>query len=81
MSQSRERQVLQGTDLSGLNVWYESSMDVSNPPTDAELTAAFGAVEDGFLGLLDDDGAGENVWVCARVGGTWRYAGPMGTAV
>lgn len=51
--------------------------NVSNPPTDAELDAGFGtpaAVGEGFLGLVDDNNAATNVWLCASVGGAWWYA-------
>lgn len=50
--------------------------DVSSPPTETELTGAFGTPGDlgnGFVGFIDDDGAGATVWLCAVVGGSWWY--------
>jgi hypothetical protein len=41
--------------------------DVSTPPTDAELDTAFGTpatVGGGFIGVVDDNGAGNNLYVC-----------------
>jgi len=51
--------------------------DVTNPPTDAELDTAFGApatVGAGFVGILDDNGAGATVYICASDGANWWYA-------
>lgn len=53
-----------------------SDDDVSSPPTDAELDAAFGTpatVGDGFVGLLDDNGAGASVYLVASDGTNWWY--------
>ena len=53
-----------------------SSDDVSNPPTDAELDTAFGQpsdVMDGFIGVLDDNGAGTTMWLCVAVNGAWWF--------
>lgn len=50
--------------------------DVSNPPTDAELDTAFGSAADlynGFIGLVDDNGAGTTVWLCTVVNDSWFY--------
>ena len=50
--------------------------DVSDPPTDGELDSAFGTpatVGDGFLGLVDDDGAGTKVWLCVALNSKWWY--------
>lgn len=51
-----------------------SDDDVSSPPTDAELTTAFGTQNDGFLGVLDDGGAGATVYVVVRKNSAWWYA-------
>lgn len=55
-----------------------SRANVSNPPTDAELDGAFGtpaAVGAGFVGLVDDNGAGAAVWVVYSDGTNWWYEG------
>jgi len=46
-------------------------------PTDAELDAAFGTpatVGSGWVGLVDDNGAGARMWICASDGTNWWYA-------
>lgn len=53
-----------------------STANVGNPPTDAELDAVFGtpaANGTGFLAILDDNGAGTNVWLVAGNGTNWYY--------
>lgn len=52
-----------------------STDNVSNPPTDAELTIAFGYQPDGFTGLVDDNDAGATIWKIWRAGGQWWYEG------
>ena len=51
--------------------------NVSNPPTEAELTSAFGnspvQLGSGFIGLVDDAGAETSVWLCLTSGTTWWY--------
>ena len=50
--------------------------DVSNPPTDVELDAVFGtaaAVGTGFVGVVDDNGAGANVYLVVSDGSNWWY--------
>lgn len=50
--------------------------NVSNPPTDAELDTAFGqpaALGEGYGGIVDDNGAGANVWLCYVAGTAWWY--------
>jgi hypothetical protein len=47
--------------------------NVSNPPTDAELTAAYGAQADGFVKLLDDGGAGTTVYLVFRANSKWWH--------
>lgn len=52
--------------------------DVADPPTDAELDTAFGdptALNAGFIGILDDAGAGTDVYICWTTGnaGEWYY--------
>jgi hypothetical protein len=49
--------------------------NVSNPPTDAELDAAFGApatVGSGFVAILNDAGAGAHVYLVASTGIAWH---------
>lgn len=53
-----------------------SDANVSSPPTDAELDAAFGdasTLYDGFAGLVDDNGAGTAVWLVYVKGSAWWY--------
>lgn len=53
-----------------------STNDVSSPPTDAELDAAFGEPADvgaGFTALLDDDGADTDVYLVTTNGTSWFY--------
>lgn len=48
--------------------------DVSNPPTDAELDAAFGtpaAVGSGWSVFIDDGGGGSNFYLVASDGTNW----------
>ena len=50
--------------------------NVSNPPTAAELTAAFGdpaTLAHGTVRLVDDAGAGTAVWLVCAVNGAWWY--------
>jgi hypothetical protein len=60
--------------LSGRSHNY--SDDNVTTPTDAELDTAFGTpatVGAGFVGVLDDAGAGANVWLVASDGTNWWY--------
>jgi hypothetical protein len=53
-----------------------STSNVSSPPTDAELDTAFGTpatVGAGFLGLVDDAGAGSAVYLVGSDGTNWWY--------
>lgn len=53
-----------------------SDANVSSPPTDAELDSEFGtpaAVGNGFVALLDDNGADTNVYLVASNGTSWWY--------
>lgn len=52
--------------------------NVSNPPTDAELNTAFGNAADlpeGFVGIVDDSGAGIAVWLCIQSNNDWHTLG------
>lgn len=51
-----------------------STADVSNPPTSAELTSAFGEATNGFRAVVDDGGAGTNIYLVERLGDVWLYA-------
>lgn len=54
-----------------------STDDVSSPPTDAELDSAFGTpatVGTGFIGVVDDAGAGSAFYVCCSDGTNWWYS-------
>jgi len=55
-----------------------STANVSNPPTDAELDSAFDTpanLPTGFIGLVDDNGAGTTLWVVVADGSNWWYVG------
>lgn len=68
-------------NTNGAAVWVHvgramSTANVSNPPTDADLDSAFGTpatVGAGFSALLDDNGAGTNVYHVASNGTNWFY--------
>lgn len=52
------------------------SDDVSDPPTDAELDAAFGqpaTLGEGFMGMVDDNDAQTKMWLAVTGGSTWWY--------
>lgn len=51
-----------------------SDANVSATPAASELYAAFGTQNDGFLGVLDDGGAGATVYVVVRKNSAWWYA-------
>lgn len=53
-----------------------SEADTSNPPSDAELDAAFGTPADvgaGFSVLLNDAGGSSNVYLVMSDGTKWWY--------
>ena len=53
-----------------------SDANVSNPPTDAEIDAAFDTpanVGDGYAAFIDDNGAGANLWLVVSDGTNWWY--------
>ncbi len=53
-----------------------STANVSSPPTDAELDSAFGAPADvgaGFMGTVDDNGAGTAGYIVWSDGANWFY--------
>jgi hypothetical protein len=65
-----------GADWIAVGMLPVSTDNVTNPPTDAELDTAFGtpaAVGAGFTALLDDNGAGANVYHVASDGTNWWY--------
>jgi len=54
-----------------------SDADVSGTPTDAEIDAAFGTPSEvgaGFVGIIDDAGAGSQDYIVASDGTNWWYA-------
>lgn len=53
-----------------------SNANVSNPPTDAELDAEFGAASglyNGFSAIIDDSGSGTTVWFVVVKNSAWWY--------
>jgi hypothetical protein len=57
-----------------------SYANVSNPPTDAELTAQFGAQPDGFASAIDDNAAATNCYLTLRASSAWWiFAGSKAT--
>lgn len=54
----------------------QSNDDVASPPTQAELVTAFGAAAnngDGFIALVDDNGADANMYVVVGNGTSYHY--------
>ena len=59
----------------GLNTKV-STDDVADPPTDANLDAAFGtpvALGAGFVGIVDDNSGDTDVWLCYTSDTSWFY--------
>jgi pyruvate/2-oxoacid:ferredoxin oxidoreductase beta subunit len=55
-----------------------STDDVASPPIPADLDTAFGSaatVGTGFVGVVDDAGAGATVWLIVSDGTSWWYEG------
>lgn len=51
-----------------------STANVSNPPTDAELDAAFGAPSEFYdVAVINDNGAGTLYWLVVSDGTSWLY--------
>lgn len=51
-----------------------SANDVANPPTEAEMTTAFGTPATrgaGWMGVIWDGGAGANFYLCVSNGANW----------
>lgn len=72
----REEEVV--TDVTGTAVTgTHSTANVSSPPTDAELDAAFGtpaSVGSGFVATLDDAGTGTTMYLVASDGTNWWHS-------
>lgn len=65
-----------GTTWKALGL-VKSVANVSNPPTDAELDALFGTpatLPTNFGAIIDDNGAGANLWLVYAVGTRWGYS-------
>lgn len=61
------------TDVTGGGAVY-SDDNVSNPPSEAEINTAFGTAATagaGFIGVIDDSGAGTNVYFVVSTGAKW----------
>ncbi len=55
-------------------LFTSSNYDVASPPTDAELTAAFGHKSKGFAAIVFDDGGTAAAYFCVKgPSGTWWY--------
>lgn len=57
-----------------------SNANVSDPPSDAELDAAFGTpatVGAGFLAVIDDNGGDTDVRIVASNGTSWWYSAKL----
>lgn len=51
-----------------------SKLNVSNPPSEAELDEAFGSKPSGWAGFVIDGGGAGVVWLCIRsTSGLWYY--------
>lgn len=60
----------------GGNTVTVSTADVTNPPTDAELDAAFGTpatVGAGFIGVVNDNNGDTNCYFVFSTGASWFY--------
>lgn len=65
---------------SAVRMLERSTANVSSPPTDAELDAAFGTpaqVGDGFVALVDDNDADTTVYLVASNGTSWFFSAAM----
>lgn len=68
-------------NIDGATTWkavnlVKSSLNVSNPPTDGELDAEFGApatLPVNFGAIIDDNGTGANLWLVCAVDTKWGY--------
>ena len=59
-----------------------STANVSDPPTSAELTSIWDTpanLPDGFIGLVNDNGAGTDIWIAVVINSAW-YTIKMGSA-
>lgn len=57
-------------------VFRVSTANVSSPPTDAEITAAFDSpanLSNGWAAIIDDNNAHTTFWLVTAVGGVWAY--------
>ena len=70
-----EKTILEDLDKSILPL-TRAVDNTANPPTDAQLDTAFGApatLGAGFFGILDDNDAATNVYLCYTDGTSWFY--------
>jgi hypothetical protein len=61
-------------------ITVNAETDIADPPTQANMDTAFGAgaaANDGMLGVINDAGAGTNVWLCVNTNGAWYYAAKL----
>lgn len=58
-------------------VYDFSNQNVADPPSQADANAAFGAtaaqLRDGWSGIIDDNGAGTDVWLAISKNDTWHF--------
>lgn len=72
--QDKKIENLQASEGVGMRL---DTTNTSNPPTDAQLDAAFGTpavVGAGFIAILDDNGAHANEYLVWSDGTSWFYA-------
>lgn len=60
----------QRTEEASENLVMTGTPNVSNPPTSAELTAAFGSLE-GTAVAIHDNGVGLSFYFCIVINGQW----------
>jgi hypothetical protein len=63
------------TASSGIITQYAET-DIADPPTNANLDAVFGtpaALGGGFIGIIDDNDADTDVWICWTSDAEWYY--------
>jgi len=58
--------------LAGLTTEVQLT-NVSDPPTDAQIDTAFGTPQEGFIGIIDDDGNDTDVWLIVGSAFSWYY--------
>ena len=71
--------------LAGLETGVPYSVsNVSDPPTDVQLDGAFGTpanLANGFIGIVNDNDAATDWWICIAGDSVWAYVAKLTVAV